>query len=247
MKKIIKSFDLSERNIIVTGSNKGNGLAIAKGLGELGAKIIRIDKKFNTKLKSDDYEFDLSELSKIPNLVSTLSKKYKKIYGLVNNAGITIPSQNPYKDYKSYNDTLNVNLHSVFILSSELCPIMAKNKIGSIINITSLGAHQGFKGNPSYQISKSGIRQLTKSLARDWGKYGIRVNNICPGYIKTSMTSKSFNNKKEKRKRQNRTILNRWGKPIDLVGPSIFLLSNASSYITGSDIIVDGGWLANGM
>jgi NAD(P)-dependent dehydrogenase (short-subunit alcohol dehydrogenase family) len=242
-----KIFDLSKKNIIVTGSNRGNGLAISKGLIKAGAKVIRIDKKFNTNLNSDDYQFDLSKISEIPNLVLMLSKKYKKIFGLVNNAGITVATDNPYKDFKAYEETLNVNLHSVFVLSSEICPIMAKNKDGSIINITSLGAHLGFEGNPSYQISKSGVRQLTKSLARDWGKNGIRVNNICPGYIKTSMTSKSFNNKKEKKKREDRMILNRWGSPTDLVGPAIFLLSNASSYITGTDIVVDGGWIANGM
>ena len=242
-----KIFDLSKKNIIVTGSNRGNGLAISKGLIKAGAKVIRIDKKFNTNLNSDDYQFDLSKISEIPNLVLMLSKKYKKIFGLVNNAGITVATDNPYKDFKAYEETLNVNLHSVFVLSSEICPIMAKNKDGSIINITSLGAHLGFEGNPSYQISKSGVRQLTKSLARDWGKKGIRVNNICPGYIKTSMTSKSYNNKKEKKKRQNRMILGRWGSPTDLIGPAIFLLSNSSSYITGSDIIVDGGWIANGM
>ena len=242
-----KIFDLSKKNIIVTGSNRGNGLAISKGLIKAGAKVIRIDKKFNTNLNSDDYQFDLSKISEIPSLVLKLSKKYKKIFGLVNNAGITVSTDNPYKDFKAYEETLNVNLHSVFVLCSEICPIMAKNKSGSIINITSLGAHLGFEGNPSYQISKSGVRQLTKSLARDWGKNGIRVNNICPGYIKTSMTSKSYNDKKEKKKRQNRMILNRWGSPADLIGPAVFLLSNSSSYITGSDITVDGGWIANGM
>ena len=242
-----KIFDLSKKNIVVTGSNTGNGLAISKGLIESGARVIRIDKKFDTKLNSDDYQFDLSKISEIPSLISNLSKKYKKIFGLVNNVGITVPTNNPYKDYNAYEKTLNVNLHSVFVLSSEICPVMAKNKDGSIINITSLGAYLGFEGNPSYQISKSGLRQLTKSLARDWGKNGIRIKNICPGYIKTSMTSKSYNNKKERKKRQDRMILNRWGTPTDLIGPAIFLLSDASSYMTGSDIVVDGGWLSNGM
>ena len=88
---------------------------------------------------------------------------------------------------------------------------------------------------------------MNKSLARDWGKDEIRVNNICPGYIKTSMTSKSYNNKREKKNRDKRIILRLWGSPKDLVGPVIFLLLNSSSYITGTDIIVDGGWIINGM
>lgn len=247
MKNLIKNFDLTGKIIIVTGSNQGNGFAISKGLVEAGAKVVRIDKEFNTILNSDDYKFDLSKIEKIPDLISDISKKYKKIFGLVNNAGITIPTSNPYKNFKAYKETLNINLDSIFVLCSVMCPILAKNKTGSIVNITSLGAHIGFEGNPSYQVSKSGVRQLTKALARDWGKKGIRVNNVCPGYIKTAMTLKSYKNKKDRTKINNRIILKRWGTSTDLVGPSIFLLSNASSYITGSDIIVDGGWLANGM
>jgi NAD(P)-dependent dehydrogenase (short-subunit alcohol dehydrogenase family) len=124
---------------------------------------------------------------------------------------------------------------------------MSKRKKGSIINITGLSAERGFAGNPSYQISKAGLKQLTKVLACDWGHKNIRINNVCPGYIKTSMTIKSYKNPKIKKIRDKRMILKRWGKPKDLVGPCIFLSSESSSYITGSDIFVDGGWLAKGM
>ena len=124
---------------------------------------------------------------------------------------------------------------------------MAKRKKGSIINITSLGAEMGFEKNPSYQVSKAGLKQLSKALACDWGHKNIRVNNICPGYFKTSMTIKSFKNKTLKSKRDARMILKKWGTPGDLVGPCIFLASDASSYITGADITVDGGWLAKGL
>ena len=238
-----KIFDLSKKNIIVTGSNRGNGLAIAKGLIEAGAKVIRIDKTFNTNLNSDDYQFDLSKISEIPNLISNLSKRYNKIFGLVNNAGITVSTNNPYKDYKAYEETLNVNLYSVFVLSSEICPIMAKNKSGSIINITSLGAHLGFEGNPSYQISKSGVRQLTKSLARDWGKSGIRVNNICPGGLKGHVAGKSkFQNRQFIKNYENKVPLKRLGEPEEVANVITFIASDASSYITGSNILVDGGW-----
>ena len=125
-------------------------------------------------------------------------------------------------------------------------PIMAKNKSGSIINITSLGAELGFPNNPSYQMSKAGLRQLTKALARDWGEFGIRANNIYPGYIKTAMTTKSFNDRKLNNQRSDNTLLKRWGEPEDLIGPALFLVSDASSYMTGTDIYVDGGWTANG-
>ena len=124
---------------------------------------------------------------------------------------------------------------------------MSKRKKGSIINITSLAAERGFVGNPSYQISKAALKQLTKALACDWGQKNIRINNVCPGYIKTPMTIKSYNNPKLKKIRDMKMILKRWGKPNDLVGPCIFLASDASSYMTGSDIFIDGGWLVKGL
>jgi len=122
---------------------------------------------------------------------------------------------------------------------------MASQKAGSIINITSLGAELAFPNNPAYQISKAGLRQFTKAIARDWGESGIRANNICPGYIKTTMTAKSFSNEELNKQRKNYTLLKRWGLSKDLLGPAIFLISEASSYITGTDIYVDGGWTAN--
>ena len=140
-----------------------------------------------------------------------------------------------------------MNLIAAYNLSNKVCKIMSKRKKGSIINITSLAAERGFIGNPSYQVSKAGLKQLTKALACDWGQKNIRINNVCPGYIKTPMTMRSFKNSNLKKKRDTRMILKRWGEPKDLVGPCIFLASDSSSYITGSDIFVDGGWLAKGL
>ena len=125
---------------------------------------------------------------------------------------------------------------------------MIKSKIkGSIINITSMGAEQGFPNNPAYQASKGGVKQLTKALAVDWGQYGIRVNNIVPGYTNTPMNKISWNNKKLRKARADNTLLKRWAKPEEMVGPSMFLASDASSYVTGTDLIVDGGWLVKGI
>ena len=118
---------------------------------------------------------------------------------------------------------------------------------GSIINITSLSSHLGFSKNYSYTASKSGLQGLTRTLAYDYSKYNIRVNNICPGYILTNMTKGSFRNKEKRKNIENRSMLNRWGKSEDLVGASIFLASKASSFITGIDLIVDGGWCAKGI
>lgn len=241
-----KLFDVTNRIVLVTGSNRGNGLAIAHGLSKAGAIVIRIDLGFDAKIGTCDIEFDLSNRIEIGSLVRNIHNKYGRIDALVNNAGITISSNNPYIDDLAYEKTISINLHSAFAMCAAVCPIMAENKSGSIINITSLGAELGFPNNPSYQMSKAGLRQLTKALARDWGEFGIRSNNICPGYIKTAMTAKSFNDKKLNNQRSDNTLLKRWGEPEDLIGPALFLVSDASSYMTGTDIYVDGGWMANG-
>ena len=124
---------------------------------------------------------------------------------------------------------------------------MLKKKNGCIINLTSINAELGFPNNPAYTASKGGLKMLTKALARDWSKFGIRINNIGPGYMKTQMTKKSWSNMKTRKARTSRTLLGRWGETKDIVGPCIFLASDASKYVTGQDIYVDGGWLVNGL
>jgi NAD(P)-dependent dehydrogenase (short-subunit alcohol dehydrogenase family) len=246
MKHLEDIFSVSNRVIIITGSNRGNGLAIADGLSNAGAKVIRIDLAFDNKIEADDIEFDLANQTKINSLIKGIASKYGRIDALVNNAGVSIASENPYDDDVTYEKTLSINLHAAFSMCSAACPIMSNQKSGSIVNITSLGAELGFPDNPAYQISKAGLRQLTKAIARDWSEFGVRANNICPGYIKTKMTAKSFADHELNQQRKNKTLIKRWGEPIDLVGPAIFLISEASSYITGTDVYVDGGWTVNG-
>lgn len=242
-----KLFSLAGKKIIVTGSNRGNGLAIAEGIIESGGEVIRVDKEFNIETKSHDYKFDLEKYQLIPDLVEKIYLDHKKIDGLVNNAGISLSSDSNHYDWELHNKTISVNLNAALSLCSVLCKKMSKNNAGAIVNITSLSANLGFLGNPAYQASKAGLKQLTKSLAREWGEYEIRVNSICPGYIRTKMTERSFSDSKLNQQRVDRMILKRWGEPSDLVGASVFLLSDASSYITASEIVVDGGWTSNGM
>jgi NAD(P)-dependent dehydrogenase (short-subunit alcohol dehydrogenase family) len=238
-------FKLNKKKIIVTGSNSGIGLELSRSLLKLKVTLIRIDLRFSNKLKSTDYVADLKEKSQVVEVFKKIKKKFGNINGLVNCAGISIASENPYFDIDYYENTMNINLKSAFIVTAETCKMMKNN--GSVINLTSLGAEQCFPNNPAYQASKAGLKQLTKAFARDYSKLGIRFNNICPGYIKSKMTIKSYLNPASKRIRSNRTLLGSWGKPSDLVGPAIFLLSDASKYITGTDIYVDGGWLAKGI
>jgi len=238
-------FNFKNKTVLVTGSNTGNGYAIAKAYSKLKANVIRVDKKFTTKIKSKDIIFDLENYNQIKNLVISIKKTSKRVDILVNNAGISLNSLNPYKDFISYHKTLSVNLHSPFYLISYISDLMPKHS--SIIQITSLGQRFGFKKNPSYQISKAGLAQLTRCAAIDFQKKKIRVNNICPGYIKTNMTRRSYTNKFKTKERIDRTIIKRWGVPEDLVGSVLFLSSKHSSYINGSTIDVDGGWSINGV
>ena len=243
-------FNVKNKVIVVTGSGRGNGKAIAEGFLGRGSLVCSIDMNFEeVHEKCGNFhaiEFDLRALEKIPELVEVIYSKYGTIDVLVNNAGISLSSENPYAE-EILDNTLIVNFKAAYILSYNVGLLMSKKKAGSIINVTSLGAELGFPGNPSYQASKAALRQLTKALAMDFGKDAVRVNNLCPGYILTSMTKTSYNNEKLREKRSKRMILDRWGSPEDLVGACIFLASDASAYVTGIDLPVDGGWLAKGL
>ena len=227
-------FSVENKVIIVTGSSGGNGSAIVDGLKKLGATVLGYDLPF----------YDITSKSRLETLVSHALDWNGKIDGLINCAGIT--RGNDLFEYtdKDWDDTYKVNLKAPFELSREVAKHMKENG-GSIINITSLNSELGVRNNPAYVAMKGGLKQLTKSLAVDLGKYNIRVNNVGPGYIKTNMTKQGW--KKNRKQIEDRTILGRWGEPEDLVGTIVFLLSSASSYITGQDIYVDGGYLTKGL
>ena len=227
-------FSVKNKAVIVTGSSGGNGGAIVKGLEKLGAIVEGGDLP--------SYDITIDKHRKL--LVQQSLNHTGKIDGLINCAGITRGNNVFDYDDEDWENTYQVNLKAPFELSREVARYM-KNSGGSIINITSLNSELGFPNNPAYVAMKGGLKQLTKSLAVDLGKYNIRVNNVGPGYIKTNMTKQGWkNNRKEI---EDRTILGRWGRPEDLVGTIVFLLTSASSYITGQDIYVDGGYLTKGL
>tara|TARA_B100001250_G_scaffold360657_1_gene338256 strand:- start:3256 stop:3951 length:696 start_codon:yes stop_codon:yes gene_type:complete len=228
-------FDLKDRVIIVTGSSGGNGSAIARGLEQVGAVVV----------KADLPDYDITKNQDLDRLIEVAMTHGGKIHGLVNCAGVTyVNSLFDYSD-DDWEKTYKVNLKAPFELSRKAAKVMQQENDGSIINITSLNAELAFPNNPAYVSSKGALKQLTKSLALDLGKYNIRVNNIGPGYIKTNMTKKGWS--QNRKQIEERTILGRWGEPEDLIGATIFLLSSASSYITGQDIYIDGGYLAKGL
>lgn len=243
-------FSIKNKIIIITGGGGGIGYFLATEMWENSAIVYAIDKKTVVSNKKNFFtvKSDITNRKKISQVCDKIFKNHGKIDVLINNAGITLPKENyveyPYADW---DQTIKTNLTGAFMTAQIVAQYMKKQNSGSIINITSINAELGFPNNPAYVASKGGLKMLTKSLAKDYGKYGIRVNNLGPGYIKTNMTKKSYANKTTRIAREKQTLLGRWGEMSDLIGPCMFLASDASKYITGQDIYVDGGWLANGL
>lgn len=240
-------FNLENTVAIVTGAAKGNGLAIARGFATAGASVIGVDVGFN---ESDDSIMQVIGDVTLPETINAVKQSVSSIefkhLVLVNNAGVTFPTEGAYP-LDRWNLTLQVNLTAPFLWIEGFREYFFGNITGSIINITSLGAERAFPNNPAYIASKGGLKMLSKYYAKALGPHGVRVNNIGPGYMVTEMTRKSYEDKKTRRDRENHTFIGRWGQSSDLVGACIYLASSASSYVTGQDIYVDGGWTANGL
>lgn len=247
MNYLQKLFGLEGKAAIVTGAAGDIGNAIANGLRKAGANVISVDKDKKISEHDSFVNIDITNTKDVGFYINRILEQ-NKINILVNCAGITFA--NNLFDYKEsdWEQTYQVNLKAPYNLSKLVAKNMIDNKInGSIINITSLAAEVGLPDNPAYIAFKGALKQLTKSLAYDLGKYGIRANNIAPGYIHTNMTDKSYKDEQRNRLIKSKTLLNRWGEPDDIAGAVIFLASDASAYITGQDIIVDGGWLTKGI
>ncbi len=231
--------------VIVTGAAKGNGEAIADAIEKAGAHVVRVDLlKCNTNRKS--FTGSVTDDSFISEVVKYCEGQKYKTLSLINNAGVTFPHEYPYPN-TDWDKTIEVNLSAPFKWIEAFVPLFKSANSASIINITSLGAELAFPNNPAYIASKGGLKMLTKFYAKSLGQYGVRANNIGPGYIVTDMTSDSYSNEETKAKRRDHTFLGRWGLPSDIADVCLFFCSNESRYITGQDIYVDGGWMANGL
>jgi NAD(P)-dependent dehydrogenase (short-subunit alcohol dehydrogenase family) len=256
MNYLEKLFSLEGKNSIITGAALGNGRAISEALFRAGSNVLLVDKnsKDLEKAKNEIKEISFSKNHEVLSCDCDVSDEkqvlrirdvFERVDILVNNAGVTIGAD--FLDYAEddWDLTFNVNLKAPFRIMQIIAPLMPPGS--SIINITSLNSELGFPGNPAYAASKGALKQLTKAAAIDLSSSGIRVNNVGPGYMKTAMTLKSWENPSTRNERSSRTILGRWGMPEDLAGAVIFLASEASGYVTGQDIYVDGGWIAKGL
>ena len=239
-------FDVSKKIILITGSARGIGNHISDSLKEAGATVIDADISFS-EFTDSKWGGDLHDDKNVDGLLSTILINHGRIDVLINNAGITLPSDKKPYPVENWDKTIQVNLGIPFKLTSKAIPLLSNSESGSVVNIASLNATMAFPNNPAYVASKTALLGLTRSMALDYGNTGIRFNSISPGYIKTDMTGESWTNLEKRRNRQSRTVLGRWGTVDDLVGITFLLCSSSSSYITGQDFKVDGGWSIKGL
>ena len=251
---ILEKFSLKDKVAIVTGASKGLGQGIALGLADAGADIVGVDMldMAQTKAKVEalnrnflDIKADLISIEPIQKIIDETVKQFNKIDILVNNAGIIRRTDAIEFSEKDWDDVMNINIKAVFFF----CQAVAKQYIkqgtpGKIINIASMLSFQGGIRVPSYTASKTAVMGITRLLANEWARYNININAIAPGYMATDNTAPLRKDKERSKVILDRIPADRWGKPEDLQGPAVFLASEASNYINGYTIAVDGGWLA---
>ena len=246
-------FELEGKVAIVTGASKGIGLSIARGLAEYGAKVV-ISSRSQESLDVVAKELSVDGLKVFPfachvgdeNQRKDLVKKTIDTYGridiLVNNAAIN-PVHDSIEKMSSevYDKILNVNLKAAFDLSNLCFPYLKKGKQGAIINIASVEGLKPSFGLGLYSITKAALIMLTQVQAKEWGKYGIRSNAICPGLIKTKFSSALWQNEKLKKQIEKHLPAGRVAEPIEMSGLAVYLSSSAGSYTTGGIYTADGG------
>jgi len=234
-------FNLDNKTALVVGGASGIGKAIVEGLKEFGAYVIVADLKPEGARGTADeiYYVDISSYESVKELFS----KIKSIDILVSTPGINIRKRIEDYTVEEYKKILAVDLDGHFYLAKEAIPLM-KDKGGSMVFVSSIRAFVVEPGQGPYSMAKAGIIQMVKVLAAELGKYNIRVNALVPGVVDTPLTQQIKQNKRWYDAYASKTALGRWAKPHEMVGAVLLLVSEAGSYITGTAIIVDGGWTA---
>jgi len=251
----LNSFSLQKKVALVTGGGRGLGKGIALALAGAGADVV-VAARSQVELdqteaelqalgsKSAGHRVDLLQMTEIATMVDWVEREYGCIDILVNGAGINIRKPAVEMTEADWDRVLGVNLKAVFFTSQAVAKKMIPRQRGKIINIASLSSVIGIPNIVPYCSSKGGVVQMTKAMAVEWAPFGINVNAIGPGYYRTAMTEELFNRDGWVENALKRIPLGRTGLPQDLAGAAVLLASEASDYITGQVLYVDGGWLA---
>lgn len=249
-------FDLSGRRALITGSSQGIGYALALGLAEHGASII-INGRNAQKAEAAaemirshgghavSAAFDVTEAEAARTAIAYIEAEIGQIDILINNAGMQF--RTPLENYpvETWDEIFKTNVSSLFYVSQPVAKAMIARGSGKIINIASVQAELARPGIAPYTATKGAVRNLTRGMATDWAKHGLQVNAIAPGYFKTPLNQALIDNPEFSGWLQNRTPAGRWGEVKELVGAAVFLSSDASSFVNGHMLMVDGGITAS--
>ncbi|AQQ54714.1 SDR family NAD(P)-dependent oxidoreductase [Planococcus lenghuensis] len=252
----IPSFGLRGKKAIVTGGSKGIGLTIATGLAHYGAEVMVTGRNEEAlkdavrNLKEHGYDVkwkraDVTSKEEVEELFSYADEVFGQLDILINNAGMNIRKPLVEVEEEDWDQVLNTNLKGIFLVGQQAAKRMINQQSGRIINISSILGQVGNPLQTSYAASKGGINQLTKVWAAELADHHITVNAIAPAYIKTPMTEGFLQDPERVEQILSRTLLKRMGEVEEVIGPAIFFASDASSYVTGQVLYVDGGWTAN--
>jgi NAD(P)-dependent dehydrogenase (short-subunit alcohol dehydrogenase family) len=249
-------FSLMGKTAIVTGASRGIGEAIAKGFANAGADLVLVSRN-RVALENVAKEIgglgrkalpivaDIGVPEEIERAVDAVLKIFPRIDILVNNAGISpVLKKAEEVNLGEWEEIVRVNLTGTFLFCQAAGKVMIQQGGGKIINMVSVGAVVGFPRQIAYCATKGGILQLTRVLAIEWTRYNIQVNAIGPAYLETELTEGMRESKIISENLLRRTPMGRFGKPEEVVGAALYLASDASSYVTGQTLFVDGGWLA---
>ena len=250
---ILDKFSLKGKVAIVTGASRGLGAGMAEALAEAGASVVvvassarlqeTVSKITATGAKCLGVQADLMDMKSIPKIINATLNEFGKIDILVNCAGIIRRAPAIEFSEQDWDDVIQVNQKSLFFMCQAAAKEMVKQKKGKIVNIASLLSFQGGIIVPSYTAAKSAVAGITKALANEWAALGINVNAIAPGYMATEMTEALQKNAERAPAILARIPSGRWGNPEDMKGAVVFLASDASEYVQGQILAVDGGWM----
>jgi len=245
-------FDLSGQVALVTGTSRGLGQYLARALAKAGADLIVTSRKkddlqpFVDEIaalgrKAVPLALDVRDEKSIVAMAHAAEEAFGQVHILVNNAGCNVRKPALEVSWEDWNLVLDTNLRGSFFVAQQIAKRMVPHGYGRIVNIGSVTSVFGYAGLAPYGASRGGIRQLTMSLADDWGKFGITVNCLAPGWFKTAQNQVLYENEEWVEYLVDRIPLKRPGRPDDLDGAVVFLASEASRYITGQTLLVDGG------